>query len=192
MPRSPFGRTLRYYLEDGLNEIGLGVILLATAGVAAAAALAGAALPEWVLGLVLFAGVALLGPVVRRRKERRFASGGYVEWGDGGPRAVVVGLAIGAILWLSDVVLGDAGGLVSGLGLSVGMVSLLVAYWTGLRRYAVLGAVSLALFGGLLPLEPGLLRFAAFASGLGAATLVSGAMAARRSSPPARGAAADA
>ncbi len=93
---------------------------------------------------------------------------------------------------MTDVVLGDAGGLVPGLGMSVALVVLVVAYWIGLRRYAALGVVSLGLFAATLSLEPGLVRFAAFTAGLGAATLGSGALAARRGAGRADGAVADA
>ena len=192
MTRSPFERSIRYYLEDGLNEIGLGLVLLGAGACAATAALAGAEAPEWAPGILLLAGVAALGPIVRRRKERRFARGGYVEWGPGGVRPVLLGLAVGAALVVTDVVLGEAGGVVPGLGVSVALVTLVVAYWTGLRRYAVLGVLSLGLFVAVLSLEPGLVRFAAFATGLGGATLGSGTLAARRGGGRAHGAVADA
>lgn len=189
MTRSPFERSIRYYLEDGLNEIGLGLILIAAAVIAATAALAGAHAPEWALGLLLVAGTAALGPLVRRRKEARFARGGYVEWGTGGARHVLLGLAVSATMVVMQFVLGEPGGLVPGLGVSMALVALVVAYWTGLRRYVALGVVSLGLFAAVVSLEPGLVRFAAFTVGLGAAMLASGTLAARRDAGRAHGAA---
>lgn len=194
-------RAVRYWFDDGLAEIGGGLLFLAIAALFAVEGLAPAdSLPASfsALGLpiVILGGMAAVGFAVRALKQRlTFPRTGYVAYPKPGPMRRVLAGVIGAgvslaIVWLlaARPSLESALGAIQGAALAV--VFLALSLRTGLARLAVLGL--LALGGGLgatyLGLGASLGSALAFGAA-GVAALLSGAWAlshyVRITAPPA-------
>ncbi len=182
-------RAVRYWFDDGLAEIGAGILFLALAALFAVEGLAptGSLLESFSalgLPLVILGGMAVVGLGLRSLKQRLiFPRTGYVAYPRTRPIRKVVAAVIGAavsmaLVWLlaARPSLQMALGVLQGAALSI--VFLALSARTGLIRLAVLGLVALG--GGLaatyLGLGASLGSSLAFGAA-GVAALVSGALA---------------
>jgi len=185
-------RAVRYWFDDGLVEIGAGVLFLALAGLFALEGLApadslGASLSALGLPLVILGGMLLVGLGVRAAKERlTYPRTGYVAYPAAGPARRILAGVIGAgvslaIVWLlaARPSLQLALGALQGVALAI--VFLALSLRTGLVRLAVVGFVALG--GGLVATTLGLgasLGSALAFGGAGVAAVLSGALALSR------------
>jgi len=197
-------RAVRYWFDDGLVEIGAGVLFLALAGLFALEGLApadslGASLSALGLPLVILGGMLLVGLAVRAAKERlTYPRTGYVAYPTAGPARRVLAGVIGAgvslaIVWLlaARPNLQLALGALQGVALAI--VFLALSLRTGLVRLALVGFVALG--GGLVATTFGLgasLGSALAFGAAGVAAVLSGALALshylRTTAPPTEGA----
>jgi hypothetical protein len=185
-------RAVRYWFEDGLVEIGAGILFLALAGLFALEGLApanspGAALSALGLPLVILGGMLLVGLAVRAAKERlTYPRTGYVAYPAAGPARRILAGVIGAgvslaIVWLlaARPSLQLALGALQGVALAI--VFMALSLRTGLARLAMVGFVALG--GGLVAttLALGASLGSALAFGAaGVAAVLSGALALSR------------
>jgi len=185
-------RAVRYWFEDGLVEIGAGILFLALAGLFALEGLApanspGAALSALGLPLVILGGMLLVGLAVRAAKERlTYPRTGYVAYPAAGPARRILAGVIGAgvslaIVWLlaARPSLQLALGALQGIALAI--VFMALSLRTGLARLAMVGFVALG--GGLVAttLALGASLGSALAFGAaGVAAVLSGALALSR------------
>ena len=183
-PRSAF----RYWFDDGLVEIGTGVLFLALAGLFAVESLAPAgSLPAGVsafgLPVIVIGGMIVLGLALRVIKERlTFPRTGYVAYPRPAPARRILAGVFGAGASLVVVLLLAArpnwqAALAALQGAALAVVWLTFSLRTGLVRMAVLGFVALgaglaATFAGLQSSQGSALTFGA----VGASALLSGAL----------------
>ncbi len=197
-------RAVRYWFDDGLAEIGIGLLFLALAGLFAFEGLApadslAASIPALGLPLVIIGGMLVVGLAVRAAKERlTYPRTGYVAYPIAGPARRVLAGVIGAgvslaIVWLlaARPNLQLALGALQGVALAI--VFLALSLRTGLVRLAMVGFVALG--GGLAATSFGL--GASFGSALafgasGVTVLLGGALVLARylrtTAPPTEGA----
>ena len=183
-PRSAF----RYWFDDGLVEIGVGLLFLALTALFAVEGLAPdgsawAGFSAVCLPVIVIGGMIVLGLALRVIKERlTFPRTGYVAYPRPAPARRILAGAIGAgvslaIVWLlaARPSLQLALGALQGAVLAI--VFLALSLRTGLVRMAVLGFVALgaglaATFAGLQSSQGSALTFGA----VGASALLSGAL----------------
>lgn len=195
-------RTTRYWYDDGLVEIGTGVLFLLMAGLFAIEGLApSGSLPALfsALGLpaLLLIGMVVLGLALRAAKRRlTFPRTGYVDYPQTRPiRKVLAGLVGGVVSLLLVLGLTTRPEWLTALpalqGALIAVVWVLLSFRTGALRMAGQGLVALAAglvasFAGLDPEVGAAVVFGA----VGLSALVSGALALthylRTTSPPAQ------
>jgi hypothetical protein len=197
-------RAVRYWYDDGLVEIGTGLLFLLLAGLFAVEGLAPAgSLPPWfsALGLpvIILGGMLVLGLSVRAIKGRlTYPRTGYVSYPRKQPErkwaAGVIGAVVSFLLVLFLAARPDWMIALPALqGAAVAVVLLLLSYRSGVLRLAAQGLLALAV--GLVVSFTGVetsIGTAAVFGAIGLASLFSGALALihylRTTAPPAEGA----
>jgi hypothetical protein len=181
-------RAFRYWFDDGLMEIGVGLLFLAIMALFAVEGLspdgsAWAGFSAVGLPLVIIGGMAVLGLALRAVKERlTFPRTGYVAYPRPAPARRILAGVIGAgvslaIVWLFAARPSLQLALGALQGAALGIVFLALGLRTGLVRLAIPGFVALA--AGLVATLAGLGSSlgSALTFGLaGASTLLSGAL----------------
>jgi hypothetical protein len=190
-------RAVRYWYDDGLVEIGTGLLFLLLAGLFAVEGLAPAgSLPPWV---IILGGMLVLGLSVRAIKGRlTYPRTGYVSYPRKQPErkwaAGVIGAVVSFLLVLFLAARPDWMIALPALqGAAVAVVLLLLSYRSGVLRLAAQGLLALAV--GLVVSFTGVetsIGTAAVFGAIGLASLLSGALALlhylRTTAPPAEGA----
>jgi hypothetical protein len=180
-------RATRYWYEDGLVEIGSGLLFLLLAGLFSVEGLAPAgSLPPWfsALGLpvIVLGGMIVLGLALRALKERlTYPRTGYVAYPPTRPlRKVLAGVIGGVVSMLVVLVLLSHPEWLTAMpavqGAVVAAVWFLLSYRMGVPRMAIQGL--LALVAGVLVSLAGLqtsLGTAAVFGAIGLGSLISGA-----------------